>query len=265
MQKLSTPLLPYKASVTLPLKPSRQQCIDVLSELLLAVGANNDFLSELQEKLYSDEVTDRVFSRDCIYAISIARLLIGYLGTHPDSIITEYNCLLMVDLQLLIEQWRDVKRFGLHLPSEIVNYLTGRYIKPTSRIVKSYSTMAVLDLVGLSREEADSKGFSKEVIIFILNTLTLSTVENTYKYLLNVGYTKKDISDMPFILAFSARQINTLLKDDERASIVHSGETLDNVGKLWWIVNTLSEDYGSTLLKFINRKAKYRKTEESQL
>ncbi|XP_067950114.1 uncharacterized protein [Watersipora subatra] len=233
---------------------SREQHISILVSLLNNYRATEKLLIDFREKLAHYELSDRMFVDECTQAIYVAHVLLAHLGTSADSIMQEYNCLLAVDIYLLLDRLDDVRAFGIKKPNEIVNYILGIYMRPSRRAIKSYSTRAVLQLLGLSSDEADSLGFSKEAIQCILHSVNIETVEGTYDYLLNSGYTRFDIARVPFILAFSAWQIRELLEDISGSTMSEFNHLTGKTDKLNFLGRLLDELYGSKMERFYSWK-----------
>lgn len=200
------------------LNGSREQYVTYLTDMLKNLGANLNSVKKLEDTLIADEVGDRKFVKKCTHTIGIAHLLMNHLGTCPNSVISEYNCLLYIDSMRLIDGIQDLKALGLSTPAEVVNYLTGQYILPYMRPVRSVRTLHVLDLLGLSSEEANKLGFTKPIILQILDNLNIRTIENTYEYLLRLGYTSDEIAKTPFILGYATSQISAYLDEYSKDS-----------------------------------------------
>lgn len=147
-----------------------------------------------------------------------------------------------------------MKPFGLRSPGEVVNYLSGTYVNPSLRAVKSVRTIEVLKLLGLTRKEADQLGFTKSAITLVLDHLNMRSIEATWDYLLKSGYSQADIAKAPFILAFSLFQIKDLLTEKPKAFSAKFNHTSDKVEKLNIIVKTLDNIYDQKFERFYKRQ-----------
>lgn len=221
--------------------PTVPECISALATLLKAQGVCEKALSDLIDKLNSHEISNFARIRQLLHSVEISQLLMRYINSHPDTIISEYSCLSRINIAEFLTYLQEIRDLGLASPNTISNYLTGSYLHPSKRGFQSASTKQVLDLLGLSRDDAAKNKLHKYTIMYMLQTRGYQAIEQTFDYLLSEGYLRRHIASSPLVLAFSKQTIKGLLAKPPKQFDSQFNATTDKVEKLNLIFKRLDQ------------------------
>ena len=192
----------------------------------------------------------------------IAKLMIRYLGTSPQSIIDEYRCLKYLSVEDLIDRMEDIKLIGYKSPHEVVNYLHMIYLPPYRRGVVTLTKSLLYHLLKITPEECKKRGMRGQLFNYLCTSSSIQAhdVKATIVYLQKeLGFTIEDIGLVPAVVAFSKSSIEELMHDPPEPFADKYDSATNNTVKLNLLITQLDQanDYMLTSLDSQTSRSKY--------
>ena len=141
-------------------------------------------------------------------ATEVAVALITHCGISTETIMKDVACLPKIELDQLIDSREMIQQLGFTRLFEIVYYLRGLLTVVERRSGKGTDVSKLSDLLqGSSDGETSNNKFTHNSLSYLLKRSDLNTVTKTFHYLLQLGFSRNDITGVLPILAFTSADI----------------------------------------------------------
>lgn len=169
-------------------------------------------------------------------------LMMKYLGVSAPLIAREMHICRYLPLDLFVEFWRDALHLGLTTPNQVHLYLIGPLFKRSLYNQKIQKTTRNFVKMLKIKDKSIRVEMNK-----LLGKVDLSDVEATFNYLLKIGYTSEQISQVPHLCAFKTEQISNLVRSPPADLRPYMENAKDNITKLKLIFVYLDRENGFEL------------------
>lgn len=200
-----------------------------LYRILASYGADEKELSKVKN-ITTPMLSNHVSS---IIEGDMARLMMHYLGTKPQSIIDEYKCIKIISIDDLIDSIGDMKLLGYKTPHEVISYLYMIYLPPHRRGARTLTRYRLLSIAGITPKEAQEGGLDKFRLSYLLSTTQGHELKETVKYLkCELGFTAEDIAQAPVVIGFMKSALQALMQNPPERFAIRYNSATDNIVKL---------------------------------
>lgn len=187
-------------------------------------------------------------------ATEVAVALITHCGISTETIMKDVACLPKIELDQLIDSREMIQQLGFTRLFEIVYYLRGLLTVVERRSGKGTDVSKLSDLLqGSSDGETSNNKFTHNSLSYLLKRSDLNTVTKTFHYLLQLGFSRNDITGVLPILAFTSADIKKSLNTGSETLLSHYRASRVNTVKLNLLVIYMDRKSQFTVIKSMKK------------